>query len=102
LREEWEQNEACPVLPEIVVEIASPEQSIKGLKDKAIDYLNAGVLRVWLVDPEEESITVYCDGKQTETYQGDETMQDALLLDLTLTPKQVFQKARKLRRSSRG
>ncbi|MGA7954690.1 MAG: Uma2 family endonuclease [Gloeobacterales cyanobacterium] len=102
LREEWEQNEACPVFPELVMEIASPEQSIKGLKDKAIDYLNAGVSRVWLVDPEEESITVYGEGIHTQTSQGDDMIQDTLLLGLTLTPKQVFQKARKLRRSSRG
>jgi Uma2 family endonuclease len=42
-------DDACPVPPELVIEIISPEQSFSSLSEKAVDYLNAGVSRVWIV-----------------------------------------------------
>jgi Uma2 family endonuclease len=41
---------ACTIPPELVIEIISPNQSFTSLNEKAIDYLNSGVDRVWLVD----------------------------------------------------
>ncbi|WP_277878045.1 Uma2 family endonuclease [Leptolyngbya sp. FACHB-261] len=44
-------DEACPIAPELVIEIISPGQTFGEMTQKATDYLSAGVLRVWIVDP---------------------------------------------------
>ncbi|MGB2923908.1 MAG: Uma2 family endonuclease, partial [Limnothrix sp.] len=52
-------NEACPVPPELVVEILSPSQSFEEMTRKALDYLAAGVQRVWIVSDRERSLTIF-------------------------------------------
>ncbi|WP_445251417.1 Uma2 family endonuclease [Microcoleus sp. D2_18a_D3] len=59
LSPEWNQDEVCPVAPELVIEIISPEQTFGQLAAKARDYLDAKVLRVWVVDSKAKSITVF-------------------------------------------
>lgn len=56
---EWEEDEACPVLPELVVEIISPGQTFGEMTQKATDYLQAGIDRVWIVDPLAQSVTIF-------------------------------------------
>ena len=59
LSQNWNENEACPVPPDLAIEIISPGQTFGQMAGKAQDYLNAGVLRVWVVDIEARSITVF-------------------------------------------
>lgn len=88
----WKRNEACPVPPELVIEIVYPGQTIEEFKDKAKDYFNAGVLRVWVVDPEAMAIKVfYPDGSQL--YTDTTYITDTLLPGLELTATQVFAEA---------
>jgi len=88
----WRRNEACPVPPELVIEIISPGQTLKEFEQKARDYLAAGVLRVWVVDPEAQSIRVFFpDGRVF--YSDDILIYDTLLPDLKLTSRQIFEEA---------
>jgi Uma2 family endonuclease len=86
-------DEACPVPPELVIEIISPDQTFGEMSEKATDYLNAGVSRVWIVDPRAKSITIFYPDAPPQTKRGDATLTDALLEGLQLTPQQVFQQA---------
>lgn len=55
------EDEACPFPPELAIEIISPGQSFGDLSQKAVDYLQAGIARVWIVDSQSKTITVfYC------------------------------------------
>lgn len=45
--------------PELVVEILSPGDRRKTVRAKILEYLDAGVRLVWLVDPEARTVTVY-------------------------------------------
>lgn len=47
------------VAPELVVEILSPADSRKEMQRKINEYLEIGVNRVWVVEPEEQSLMVY-------------------------------------------
>jgi Uma2 family endonuclease len=89
----WKRNEACPAIPELVIEIISPDQSTKELESKAIDYLNACVSRVWIVDPEAQSIKVFSSGGESQLYTDTMPIVDPLLPGLELTPRQVFAEA---------
>jgi Uma2 family endonuclease len=89
----WKRNEACPAIPELVIEIISPDQSMKELESKAIDYLNARVSRIWIVEPEGQSIKVFSSGGTSQLYTDTTPMVDPLLPGLELTPRQVFAEA---------
>lgn len=94
LSPDWIQNEACPVPPELVIEIISPGQTFGQLMAKARDYLNAGILRVWIVDSQARSITVFYPDAPAQTYMEDTPLIDSLFEGLEITAEQVFQLAK--------
>jgi Uma2 family endonuclease len=94
LPKEVMEDEACPVPPELVIEIISPGQTFGQLAKKATDYLESGVSRVWVVDPQARSITVFYPDAPPRTYTKATTLTDSLLDGLELTPQQVFGEAR--------
>ena len=94
LSPDWNQDEACPVVPELVIEIISPEQTFGQLAAKARDYLDAKVLRVWVVDSKARSITVFYPDTAPQTYMGDTLLTDPLFDGLEFTASQLFQMAK--------
>ncbi|MEQ8971366.1 MAG: Uma2 family endonuclease [Coleofasciculus sp. C1-SOL-03] len=88
------EDEPCPVPPELAIEIISQGQRFGTLMEKAADYLKAGVLRVWVVDPHARSITVFYPDAPPRTYTKDMVITDSLFEGLELTPQQVFGEAR--------
>lgn len=90
----WNENEACPVPPEFVIEIISPGQTFGQMSRKAQHYLNAGVLRVWVVDSKARSITVFYPDAAPKTYMGDQVITDSLFEGLEFSIEAVFKKAK--------
>lgn len=90
LSPEWEDDVPCPVLPELVIEIISPGQTFGGLTEKAEDYLTAGVDRVWIVDPQEQTVTVFRKDRGFETRRDQELLVDSLLPALELPVAHLF------------
>ncbi|TYQ23935.1 Uma2 family endonuclease [Pseudanabaena sp. UWO310] len=86
-------NEMCPVPPELVIEIMSEGQTFKEFVAKAGDYLKAGILRVWVIDPMSRTFTVFYPDRPPENYQGDRLLTDELFSDLVVTAEQFFVKA---------
>ena len=93
LRADWILDEACPVAPELAIEIISPGQSFGDLAEKATDYLQAGIAIVWLIDTQSQSITVFYPDTLPKTFRGTSPLTDDLLPELEITPQQVFQQA---------
>ena len=87
------EDEACPLAPELVIEIISPGQSFGDLSEKATDYLQAGVDRVWLLDSHSKSVTIFYPDAPPQTKREDDSLQDKLLPGLELTVQQIFQQA---------
>ncbi len=87
------EDEACPIAPELVIEIISPGQSFGDLSEKATDYLQAGVDRVWLIDSHSKSVTIFYPDAPPQTKREDDSLQDELLPGLELTVQQIFQQA---------
>lgn len=52
-------NKGCVGAPDLVVEILSPGNSKKEMKNKFELYEEAGVREYWIIDPERESISIY-------------------------------------------
>jgi Uma2 family endonuclease len=93
LPKSWKRNEACPAIPELVIEINSPDQTLKEFEDKAKDYFAAGVSRVWIVDPEAINIKVFFSADSSQVYTDTMPIVDALLPGLELTVRQIFEEA---------
>ncbi len=52
----------CRVVPDLVVEVVSPNDQVSELNAKIEDFLNAGVPLIWVADPETWTIHVYRSG----------------------------------------
>ncbi|MEH2125257.1 Uma2 family endonuclease [Nostoc sp.] len=91
---DWEQEGICSVPPDLVIEIISPGQTFGQMAAKAKDYLDAKVLRVWVLDSKARSITVFYPDAAPQTYMGEELLTDFLFEGLQFTVEQVFQKAK--------
>lgn len=90
LPSEWEEDEPCPVPPELVIEIISPSQSFGQLTQKATDYLLAGIDRIWVVEPRSRSVTIFRTGELPQTIWDDGTISDALLPELAIAVADLF------------
>jgi Uma2 family endonuclease len=86
-------DEACPIPPDLVIEIISPDQTFAEMTEKATDYLQAGVLRVWVVDAKAKAITILYPDAPPQTKRGNETLADSLLEGITFTTQDIFQQA---------
>ncbi|MGK7916404.1 MAG: Uma2 family endonuclease, partial [Prochloraceae cyanobacterium] len=93
LPQERFEDEACPIPPELVIEIISPGQSFGDLSEKATDYLQAGVDRVWLIDSHSKSVTIFYPDAPPQTKRENDSLQDKLFPRLELTVQQIFQQA---------
>ncbi len=93
LAADWREDSPCPVMPELAIEIVSPEQTFNQIVQKATDYLSAGLDRVWVVYPPMRSITVFYPDRPPETYQGDRLLTDEIFSNLAVTAEQFFVKA---------
>jgi len=47
------------IAPDLVVEILSPSNRPHDGQEKIVDYLEAGVRMIWIVDPDARTATVY-------------------------------------------
>lgn len=48
-----------PVLPDLVVEVGTPDDRRQDLPQKLREYVGAGVLMTWIVDPETRTFAIY-------------------------------------------
>jgi len=83
-------------MPLLVVEILSPSQGTKELKDKLYAYFDLGVKSCWLVIPDVQLITVYAKPGQFKNFdvQHDSELVDEIM-DIHLPIAKVFGKRSK-------
>ncbi|BAY13065.1 Uma2 family endonuclease [Calothrix sp. NIES-2098] len=93
LPSDWLEDDACPVAPELVIEIISPSQTFGEMTEKATDYLKAKVERVWVVDTRAKTITIFYPDALPQTKRGTDSLDDYILEGLQITPQQIFQQA---------
>ncbi len=57
--------------PDLCVEVVSPSNSLKQLKAKAKEYLFAGVRIVWIIDPEDRTVTIITEPLESRTLEAE-------------------------------
>jgi Uma2 family endonuclease len=91
LPKNWRRNEASPAIPELVIEIISPAQTIQEFEEKAKDYLGVGVPRVWVRVPEVILIRSFLSDGSSQIYTDNMLIVDELLPGLELTTRLIFE-----------
>lgn len=72
-----------PVLhvpPDLIIEVLSPEQPARQFADKLQFYLRHGVRLVWVVDPEDETVTVYTPDADSRLLRRVDTLDGGAVL----------------------
>lgn len=72
---DWEDYPLVGV-PDFVAEVVSPTDKYIKVNAKVAQYLRDGVQLVWVIEPEEKSVTIYVHGSDQQTIVSD--------LDITL------------------
>ena len=91
---DWDEDVACSVPPDLAIEIISPGQTFGQLAAKSRAYLDANVLRVWVVDSDARSITVFYPEAPPQTFMGDMLLTDSLFEGLAFTAEALLLKAK--------
>lgn len=64
-------GERFPVFaPEFVVELRSPDDKLRSLREKMQAYIDSGVELAWLLDPIERTVSIYRPGRAPEILQN--------------------------------
>jgi Uma2 family endonuclease len=59
-----------PIAPDFVIELRSPSDSLKDLRDKMQEYLDNGVRLGWLLDPMSKVVEIYRIGQPVSVLQN--------------------------------
>ena len=62
------------VVPNLAVEVKSPDDRWKDILAKVAEYLNAGVSVVCVLDPKRSTVTVYQPDQPEQTFNADDTL----------------------------
>lgn len=89
----WDDDGPCPVPPNVSIEIISPDQTFGAMAEKAFDYLMAGVLSVWIVDPRAKTVTVFKPQAVPITYRDNSLIDEDQLPELEISAQMIFDRA---------
>jgi Uma2 family endonuclease len=82
---------SVPKLPDLAIEIKSPDDSYTRMRKKAEYYLANGVRLVWLVFPEKQFVEIYRPDMDLDIKMLNETLNGAdVLPGFTLAVKDIF------------
>lgn len=63
-----------PSFPDLAVEVISPRDTLIEVEEKVSDYLDAGKHRVWVVNPQQRTVTVHRPGGHASILKADDTL----------------------------
>jgi Uma2 family endonuclease len=96
----WPLDRALPetgdwdVVPDLAVEVISPNDVFKDVLAKVREYFHYGVQVVWLIAPEEQQVYVYASPTHVRILTGqDELTSDEVVPGFRLPLRQLFQHA---------
>jgi Uma2 family endonuclease len=82
------------VVPDLLVEIASPSTRLRDRSEKKAAYERAGVREYWIVDPESQSVTIFEAGQHRfdagRVAQGAERLRSAILPSVDFEARELF------------
>ena len=82
---------ACPIVPDLAVEVVSPNDLSEEVEEKVDEYLRAGVRLVWVVHPQRKTIRIHrADGTVQDLRQTDELSGEDVIAGFRCPVSEVF------------
>ena len=83
------------VLPDLAIEVLSPDDRPGRLHRRIEHYMRSGVPLVWVIDPEEERVTVWKPGEPMTSFAPPQTLSAAPVLEaFELDLEELFSRMR--------
>lgn len=74
-------NGAVETLPDLAIEVLSPDDRFSRVTRKVAHYMESGVRLLWVVDPEAETVTVFRPGDPPAVFSAPEKLPAAPVLE---------------------
>jgi Uma2 family endonuclease len=82
---------AVPQMPDLAIEVKSPDDTFIKLRQKAIYYLNNGARLVWLVFPDQRQIEIHTSDSAVKTLGIDDILDGGTVLpEFSIPVKAIF------------
>ncbi len=82
----------CPIVPDLVVEVVSPNETESAVREKAQEWLAGGAQVVWVVDPQRRLVEVWRAGGQVQVLSENDTLDGApVLTGLKIPLRELFE-----------
>jgi len=79
-------------MPDLAVEVLSPNDKIQDIATKIGEYLAHGVRLLWIVDPDAETVTVYRSLSDVQVFHREDTLTgEAVLPGFTCQVREFFE-----------
>ncbi len=79
------------VAPDLAVEVLSPNDTWTEVESKVAEYIQAGVRLIWIVDPDQNSITIYRpNGERSRLSATDHLSGENVLPDFSVPIAEIF------------
>lgn len=88
---DW-QDKPFVLVPDIVVEVVSPNDSFSLINRKVMNYLRDGVAYVWVIDPQAKNAILHTKAKSIILTETDSLVADDLLPNFHLSLAELFKK----------
>lgn len=81
----------CTIVPDLVVEVVSPNDSSGDVNEKRIEWLEAGAQLVWVIHPVQQTVHAYrADGSVTEFRRTDTLTAEPVLPEFHIPVADLF------------
>jgi Uma2 family endonuclease len=87
--EEWQKKPSL-LIPDLAVEIVSPNDRYTEIEDKVDEYLAKGVGAVWIIDPQHKRVRVYAGDRETRLRLNDTLMGGEVLPGFSVPLTTIF------------
>jgi Uma2 family endonuclease len=78
--------------PDLAVEVLSPDDRTSEVNAKIYNWLEAGCVQVWVVDPQNKTVTVYRSRREVAVFTLEDTLTaDDLLPGFSLPVAEIFE-----------
>ncbi len=81
----------CPLCPDFVIELCSPSDSLKTLREKMTEYIDNGTQLGWLIDPKSKQVEIYRPESSPKVLNAPQMLSgNPVLPDFQLNLKGIF------------
>jgi Uma2 family endonuclease len=87
-----QQSRFAPLCPDFIIELRSPSDRLPDLEAKMLQWIANGAQLAWLIDPIEQSVTIYRPGQAPEAYHHPSSVQgDGIMAGFELVMARIWE-----------